>query len=65
MNILKSLWADWQLFTWGRAKRLAYLDEMLYGNSFVEERWWGFKRIHPLKYLNKDNFVDKENYERR
>lgn len=42
-----NLWKRWIEHTRKKAQAKAEMDKLLYGNSFIVRKWWGFKRVDP------------------
>ena len=47
-----NLWKCWLNYTRRRAARKADRDLLMYGNGWVERRWWGYRHISALKIIN-------------
>lgn len=52
-KILKRAWNFWIDFTEFRAIRKCCLDEIVYGNSIKERKWWGWKHISYPEFHRK------------
>lgn len=45
------LWWWWIDYTKRRACEQTKLDRLLFGNSFIVRRWWGWQRLDPFSVV--------------
>lgn len=50
---MKRLWDLWIDFTEFLTNRKCYLDEIIYGNSVKERKWWGWRHIPYMEFVSK------------